>query len=139
MIRNVLNLRYNCHIYLIEPISGIPHLKCMIINRFIKFYNSILKCNKSITKHIAHIQALDCRSDFGRNIQNLCNETKILNFSDIKRKDVKYFPVSPIDEWRVNILNELLNPRKFNIKFTRFDINLSNIEIKLLVDFISTT
>ena len=50
----------------------------------------------------------------------------------MKSKDVKYFPVSQIDEWRINILKELLNSRKFYI-------NLSNVEIKLLVDFISTT
>ena len=111
----------------------------MIINRFIKFYNSILKCNKSITKHIAHIQALDCRSDFGRNIQNICNETKVFNFSDITREHIKYFPVSPNDEWRVNILKELLNPNKFDIIFTNRDVNLSNMEIKLLVDFLSTS
>ena len=139
MIRNVFNLPYNSHRYLIEPISGIPHLKCMIINRFIKFYNSILKCNKSITKHIAFIQALDCRSDFGRNIQNICNETKVFNFSDITRENIKYFPASPNDEWKVNILKELLNPNKFDIIFTNRDVNLSNMEIKLLVDFLSTS
>ena len=94
--------------------------------------NHILTCSKSITKHIAHIQASDWRSHFGRNIQNVCNETKIYNFSDIKREDVKYFPVNPNDEWRINILKELLHPSKF-------DINLSNVEIKLLADFISTT
>ena len=108
MIRNVFNLPYNSHRYLIEPISGIPHLKTMIVDRFLKFYNSILNCNKFITRNLANIQSKDCRSDFGRNINNICREKNTLLFSNVRKGDIKYFPITENDKWRVPILKELL-------------------------------
>ena len=80
MIRNVFNLPYKSHRYLIEPVSGIPHLKTMIVDRFIKFHDSLLNCNKLITRNLAFIQANDFRSDLGRNINNICRESKNLVF-----------------------------------------------------------
>ena len=60
----------------------------------IKFHDSILKCDKSITRNLAILQAKDCRSDFGTNIYNLCCEKCTQFFSDIKKGDIKYFPFS---------------------------------------------
>ena len=53
MIRNVINRPFNTHRYLIEPISGVNHLKTKLTDRFIKFHDSILKCEKNITRNIA--------------------------------------------------------------------------------------
>ena len=89
MIRNVFNLPFNTHRYLIEPISGINHLKTMLTDRFIKFHDSILKCEKNITRNLAILQAKDCRSDFGRNIYSICREKGTQFFKDISKGHIK--------------------------------------------------
>ena len=131
MIRNIFNLPYNSHRYLIQPISGMPHLKTMVYDRFLKFHDSVMNCNKKITKSLARLQAQDCRSDFGRNIRNLCNENKTFNFSENKKGDITYFPVSIENQWRVNLLKELLSPVVY--------INLTYDERKILIDWVSTS
>ena len=62
----------------------------MLTDMLIKFHDSILKCDKSITRNLAIIQAKDCRSDFGRNIYV---GIKVLSFSSIlKRVISNIFP-----------------------------------------------
>ena len=124
MIRNVFNLPFQSHRYLIEPMSGIPHLKTMIVDRFLKFHNSILNCSKSITRNLAKIQAVDCRSDFGRNIQNICREMKTLNFYSVKKGDVKYFPINDNDKWRITYLKELLHCKRYSMAVNTDILNL---------------
>ena len=109
MIGNVFNLPYQSHTYLIEPISDIPHLKTIIVYGFIKFHDSIVNCNKLITINLAFIQAKDCRFDFGRIINNICRESNNLLFSNVRKHDIEYFPISHNEKWRVPILKELLH------------------------------
>ena len=130
MIRNVFNLPFRTHRYLIEPISGINHLKTMLTDRFIKFYDSILNCDKNITRNLAILQAKDCRSDFGRNIYNICREKGVQFFKDISKGDIKYFPISYHDEWRISILKELLQS-----KFYFFPLNYD--EINFMIEHIA--
>ena len=132
MIRNVFKLPYNSHRYLIEPISGITHLKTMLSDRFFKFYDSVMNCNKKLTRELAHIQSRDCRSDFGRNISNMCREMGTLSFLNIKKGDIKYFPIKEDDKWRVPRLRELLQQ---NI----YSINPDLIQIENLINYISTS
>ena len=130
MIKNVFHLPYKSHRYLIEPISEIPHLKTMIVDRFIKFYDSIINCNKLITRNLAFIQAKDCRSDFGRNINNICRENNTLLFSNVRKGDIKYFPISDNEKWRVSFLKELLHSNQLFIP-------LNDDEINFLIDFVA--
>ena len=132
MIRNVFKLPYNSHRYLIEPISGITHLKTMLSDRFLKFYDSVMNCNKKLTRELAHIQSRDCRSDFGRNISNMCREMGTLSFLNIKKGDIKYFPIKEDDKWRVPRLRELLQQNIYNI-------NPDLIQIENLINYISTS
>ena len=99
------------------------------VDRFLKFHNSILNCNKSITRKLARIQAVDCRSDFGRNIQNICRERNTLNFSSVMKGDVKYFPMNDIDKWRVPYLKELLHCKKYSMPI---DIDFINLLIEIV-------
>ena len=139
MIRNVFNLPYKSHRYLIEPVSGIPHLKTMIVDRFIKFHDSLLNCNKFITRNLAFIQANDCRSDFGRNINNICRESKNLVFSNVSKGDIKYFPINDNDKWRVPILKQLLHCNKLTSP-PNDEINyLNEDEFNFLLDFVACT
>ena len=113
----------------------------MIVDRFLKFYNSILNCNKFITRNLANIQSKDCRSDFGRNINNICREKNTLLFSNVRKGDIKYFPITENDKWRVPILKELLHRNNYFILFYIINHNLliplREDEINSLIEFIA--
>lgn len=108
MIRYVFKLPYCSHRYLMVPISESPHLKTMLTNRFLKFYASLDKCNKPIVHNLKLIQENDCRSEFGNNVQSLCNLNGVGNISLVKRGSILYHPISDNDKWRVPIIKELL-------------------------------
>ena len=104
----------------------------MLSERFLKFYDSVMNCNKKLTRELAHIQSRDCKSDFGRNISNMCREMGTLSFLNIEKGDIKYFPIKEDDKWRVPRLRELLQQKIYNI-------NPDLIQIENLINYISTS
>ena len=103
IVRIVFDLPICTHRYLIEPYSGFTHVKTMLTNRFLKFYNTLYLSDKFVVSNLRMCQERDCRSTFGSNIRNICllNETE--NILERKKYSIKYFPIPENESWRVNI------------------------------------
>ena len=108
VIRNVFNLPRRTHRYLIEPISGSPHVLTLLTNRFLKFYNSLYCSPKKIISNLRKLQEIDCRSNFGNNINRICFLNNTFNVFKCGKNVVRYFPIEDNEIWRVNMLNELI-------------------------------
>ena len=96
------------HRYLIEPMSEFPHVLTLLTNRFLKFYNTLYCSPKKVISNLRKFQEIDCRSNFGNNINHICQLNKTLDVSQCRRNSVKYFPITETDVWRVNLLKELI-------------------------------
>ena len=111
MVRYCYDIPRTSHRYLIEPISGTTHLKVKLIKRFNQFYKTLFTCDRPNLKYLANLQKSDYRSTFGRNVRNICLDSKVENISDVDISDVSYVSVPDEEEWRIPLVKELLEIR----------------------------
>ena len=65
--RLMLSLPLRTHRYLIEPLTGIPHIITSLWKRFLKFINCVSLNQKAVFRNMLHLAKQDCRSITGRN------------------------------------------------------------------------
>ena len=129
MVRMLFNIPRNTHKCLIEPISGSSHLKIKLIKRFIKFAETLSDCDKPHLRYLHNVQKNDFRSVYGRNCRNICKEAGTENINDATWLDIKYEPVPPEEEYRVALIQELIEMRS-----GRLMSDLRKKEIQAMLD-----
>ena len=105
--------------------SQFPHVLTLLTNRFLKFYNTLYCSPKSVISNLRMFQEIDCRSNFGSNINHICQLNNTLDILQCRRNSVKYFPINENDIWRINMLKELIRyDQEFPLHgFTENEIN----------------
>ena len=109
-IRKAFDLPFNSHRYLIEAISNHPHLKRILVLRFMSFLKQIQKSSKIIPKQLLNLIWKDTRSITGSNIRGIRSLSNWAPFNEISRKtiqDIDYHSIPEEEKWRVDILKEL--------------------------------
>ena len=113
-IRNILQLDRCTHRYLIEPVSGVMHLKTMLCSRFVSFHNSLKTSSKFPVRFLAAIVENDLRTVHGRNLTEIarqCNVTIDQLKPNIVKKNIRYNDIPEAEKWRVGLCNELISIR----------------------------
>ena len=111
-IRIMLGVPLNTHRFFLEPLSGLNHLKFTLISRFLGFLSQIEKSQKSLPKILLQLIKQDCRSVTGSNLRNillLSNKDDVSKLTHTEVRNMIYMPVPEQNEWKVNILDELIN------------------------------
>ena len=86
-------------------------MKKIIKSRFIKFSESIRSSDNPYIRLLDQYQRNDWRSSYGRNVMNLCHEAGVENINDVDVSSLVVNPVPEQDEWRVNLMADLLSER----------------------------
>ena len=110
-IRKMFRLDRTTHRYLIEPVSGVQHIKISIMKRFLKFTDTLANTRKEVVKSVYNTLVNDCRSTTGRNFRQIKLTCKSSHPSaeDIERQPFVEVPHG--EEWRGNIIKDLINIR----------------------------
>ena len=113
-IRKIFQLDRKTHRYLIEPVRKMEHLKNAIHKRFIAFTKKLETSPKMVVRRINQIVGKDCRSITGENLRRILihydsDPIKGPTRDDISKKAFKEVPIG--EEWRVSIINELIDMR----------------------------
>ena len=100
------------HKYFIEPLSNCQHLKFVLLKRFLKFKEQVMRCPKPLMKTMFNLFEYNCNTTTGKNMRNimlLCDKNSIidLNSSDIDL--LTYEPVPKDDEWKISVAEEILS------------------------------
>ena len=136
--RNIYKLHRKMHKYLIEPITGTPHIVFSLYKRFINFTKAISSSKKSTMKEILECVKYDCQSTIGHNLRKL-----MLRYGKYKIEDLDidvthghlYEPIPNDEKWRINIINELVDVKEGNKILPNFGYE----EINCYLDFICTS
>ena len=112
-VRNVYSLPWKTHRYLIQDISECVHPKTMLSTRFVKFLESVSKCEKSCVRYLGRIVKSDKRTLVGRTLAKLalecgCDVESLISTS-VRR--LEYFQICDDERWRNPLLKELLETR----------------------------
>ena len=137
-IRNVFDIPYTSHRYLIEPVSNCPHPKTMISSRFVKFTQSLVSCSKPSVQYLANISKDDNRTLMGRTLSRISREINIAKAelsSSCVNKSMSYFSVPDDNQWRINIIHGLLDTRSSSLSLPNFNPT----EIKVMLDYLCTS
>ena len=91
----MLDLPYETHRGLIEPLSGCEHIKRILLKRFLQFRSKLSISKKPILRTLLSAIQMDTTSTTGRNLRSimlLCEKSSI---DDITVDDINKFPYFP--------------------------------------------
>ena len=136
-VKNMFQISVKTHKYLIEPISNSPHLKSILIKRFLSFIEKIESGRKNTVKHILRVNSLDCRSTTGNNLRNillLTNKSRIEQLTPRDANQIRYHPINTDDEWKINCILEIIETLNSKMDIQCFE----ECELKDMLDFLCT-
>ena len=137
-IRKMFDIPRETHRYMIEPISEVPHIKSIIIKRFLSFIKQIENCPKKIVGNLLRLIKRDVNSTTGANlkqIQQICNKTSIDDLEVSDADIIKYHPIPENEKWRVPIIKEIIDARMNNSEIEGFSFK----ELDNIVEFVCTS
>ena len=113
-VKNMYDLPYATHRWLIEPISESLHLRRILIQRFLSFVRQVKKSEKVITNMLLNTIMSSTRSTTGYNLRRIMMEA---NLTDIEQLDklsintIQYHPVKSEDEWKISVIKECIDAK----------------------------
>ena len=113
-VRKMLDLPVDTHKYLIEPLSGTPHLRKVLIKRFISFIKQIKSSNKIAAKDLLNVIRNDTMSVTGNNIRVVLRSVDRRAMEDIRPSDIDriwYHDIPDEEKWRVSMILELMGTK----------------------------
>ena len=103
-IRKMFRLDRRTHRYLIEPISGMQHIKCAILERFIGFTMKLSMSRKKVIQNTYKLIGKHCQSTIGSNMRHIMLESGVDPTKPITKTDVAikaFHPIPTAEEWRI--------------------------------------
>ena len=110
-MRIMLGIPRDSHRYCIEHLTRQKHIKFALLQRYMKFVESINVWKKDVLRNMLNEVMYDCRSNCGGNLRNIMLILGRSHLQDIKTKDlydVKYIQTPETDKWKLNVADELL-------------------------------
>ena len=138
-VRNVLKLHRQTHRHLIEPLSGHPHLKSVLLGRYIGFHESLVNSPKFTVRYLARLFENDLRTVLGRTLRTLVMDFGVSDArklsSKLVKKGFKYAAVPPGSEWKDGLALELISGRDLGLELLDF----TRTEIDEMLTFVCTS
>ena len=137
-IRCMFDLPLQTHRNLIEPVSGMKHLKFLLMKRFVSFLNQIEKSTKYAPKQLLEIIKRDTRSVTGSNLRNIMLLTEKDTIEEINGSEIdklKYHELNDEETWKVDMILELTD-----VKFKQATIEgFTDDELEEILEFVCTS
>ena len=134
-MRLMLDLPRETHRYLIEPLSNTPHIRKILIQRFLNFLHQIRKSNKESAKSLLNSICQDTSSTTGSNLRNILLRTNKLNINELVPSDaigVEYHPIDINEKWRVPFISEIIETKHKQLEIS----NLSDNDLDEMLNFL---
>ena len=136
-VRNVFNLPWDTHRYLIEAVSDSTHPKTMMCSRFMKFMESMAMCKKRSVRYLAASVLEDRRTLVGRTVSRIAEDCKAerRNLTSMIAKSMKYWTPPLEEQWRIPMLKELLEVRAGAAVI----LDVEHDEVKMMIDHLCSS
>ena len=105
----MLNIPRASHRFFLEPLSGTMHIIKSLKKRYINFIERLRKSKKEVLRSVLRKIENDCRSTTGRNIRKLLLESDVYQLSDVNVNSRAYNETPKGDEWKIDMVEEILN------------------------------
>ena len=109
-----------------------------MVSRYVAFYRSLISSSKVSVRFLARLIENDRRTVLGRSLYTLCRISNVQTNDFLTQQTVKnmvkYFEIPDSEEWRIDMMTELLQLRRDSLTIPGF----SQEEIQCLLDFVCT-
>ena len=105
-------LPYSTHRYLMEPLSGQSHMSIVVVKNFLSFITRIRESPKPVLRQLYQMTKNNVQSTTGRNLRNILVQTNLSKVDDLTPSvvgQISYKPIDDNDQWRVNIIKEIMD------------------------------
>ena len=95
-VKIMLDLPWATHRYLIEPLTGLPHVRKILIKRFLSFISMVRKSNKSSIIQLLETIVKDVRFTTGSNLRTVMLQAEKNTIEELETTvvDVKYHEIA---------------------------------------------
>ena len=134
-IRLMFDLPLQTHTIFIEPVSGSPHLKNILIKRFLTFIRAVKTSPKLILTNLLKIICRDVRSVTGSNLRNillLVNKCDVMELQPVDANTVQYRKKDNKNNCQVEMIKELIEIKNETLAVENFD----QTEIAEILDYL---
>ena len=110
-VRRMLDLPFDTHKCLIEPLSETIHLRKILIKRFISFLRQIESSEKVAAKDLLNVICDDTQSTTGNNLRLILRCLDRQKLSDVQSNDIDkiwYFDMPDDEKWKVTMIKEII-------------------------------
>ena len=105
------------HRFVIEPISGSPHVCRTLVRRYLSFIENIKKSMKIALRELLEIVQRDVRTTTGANMRFIMLMTGHNRVEDMEagKADFQYNTVSEANIWKVNFTKEIIDVGNYDL------------------------
>ena len=123
------------HTFFIEPVSESPHIKSILIKRFLYFVNAVRFSSKSILRNLYRMIAKDVRSVTGSNLRwilLLVNKGNVNNLLPTDSAQIQYREENPDNKWKIDLVKEIVEVRNDKLQVE----NIHDDELKDILHYL---
>ena len=105
------DLPWATHRYLIEPLTGLPHVRRIWVKRYLSFVKMIRNSRKPSVIQLLDTVLRDVRLTTGSNLRTIMLLTDKNSIEDLEfgKVDVKYHEIQESEAWRVDFIREVVD------------------------------
>jgi hypothetical protein len=135
-IKIMNDVPFATHRFLIEPISGTPHMSRTLVRRYLTFIEQIQKSKKLALRQLLDIAQSDVRTTTGANLRFIMLLTEKNRIGDLKagNVDFAYHAINEADEWKIDFVKELIVVKNDNLNVAGMDFD----EIEEILEYLCT-
>ena len=136
-IKNMYDLPWATHRYLIEPITERNHVSRTLVERYMSFIAKVRNSKKANIRQLLEIIKRDTRTTTGFNLRTIMILSKKNSIEELfdDNNDFEYHPVDEREAWRIPFIKELIGVRHGDLKVD----GMTPDELGQILDYICTT
>ena len=125
-IRIMFYIPIQTHTFYIESVSESPHIKSILIKRFLNFVNAVRFSSKSILRNLYRMIAKDVRSVTGSNLRRILLLVNKSNVNDLLSTDsaqIQYREENPGNKWKIDLVKEIIEVRNDKLQVENIHVD----------------
>ena len=128
------DLSWATHRYLIEPLTGLPHVRRILVKRFLSFVRMVRKSSKIAISQLLDTILSDVRFTTGSNMRTimLMAEKNTIEELEMGGVDIKYHDILESEFWRVDFIREVVD-----LKYGELE-GFTTEELEIIQDYLCT-
>ena len=110
-IKIMFSLPWATHRNLLEPITETPHVRRILIHRYISFIKSIQKSKKKPLRNLLSLAKADVRTITGSNLRYIMLKSGKSNMDELfnSKVEIEYHKIKNEQMWRVGLVKEIID------------------------------